>query len=472
MTNSSGEIGKRAKIVVWLKGTALTGIVALLLVNFFVAAQTARKPTEGDTAYRTTKLWEDVRELVRQNYVDGSKTGYESLTYSALKGMLDALDPHSQFLDPKMLEQMREETNQKFGGLGIEITHRDGLPTVIAPIEDTPAFFKGILPGDKITKVDDQRTDRMTLSEVVSRLKGLPGTEVKIQIFRPHARDLKDRFRDITITRAEIKVASVRDVKIIHEKEKIGYLRLTQFGERTDEELEEALQKLEKQGMRALVMDLRNNPGGLLETATKVCSKFIPKGQLIVKTMGRRRSQNEERYAKGGEHPHYPIALLVNNASASASEIVAGCLQDHQRAILVGEKTFGKGSVQSIVELDPIEIKDSEGKPAKLPVAVKLTTAEYRTPSDRPIHGHGIMPDIYVPLSDEDASKLNDQRIRDRMREKGTLPKEVPSDVGIGEEPKEKPVEDVQLNRAVDAMIGVLIFAQTHSSPVEAIASK
>lgn len=442
----------------WLKGFAAALLAAALVANLFVAAQIPRKAdADREAAYRTTKLWEDVREHVRLNYVsDGEKISYENLTYNALRGMLDALDPHSQFLEPRSLKQMQEDTHQKFGGLGIEITVRDGFPTVIAPIEDTPAFFAGILPGDRITRIDGQRTERMKLSEVVDRLKGTPGTKVTVQIFR--AMDKERPFREITLTRAEIRVDSVRDVKMVHEKETIGYVRITQFGERTDQELQQAMEKLEGQGVRGLVIDLRDNPGGLLDTAQRVCEKFIASGQMIVKTTGRRASQNRTYTSRGRDPRTYPLAILVNSASASASEIVAGCLQDHKRAIIVGEKTFGKGSVQTVItDLDPVEVKDKNGNITKMPVALKLTTAEYRTPSNRPIHGHGIEPDIYVPIPDEDYAKLAEQRIRDRMRDLGAIPEEPQTD-----EPRKESqrIEDLQLNRAVDALIGVLIFAQ------------
>ncbi len=460
----------------WLKGVGLAILFAMLSLNLFVAADNARKAAEEsqrESAYQTTRLWEDVRERVRQNYVEGGdKLTYENLTFNALKGMLDSLDPHSQFMEPRSLKMMREETNQKFGGLGIEITVRDEFPTVVAPIEDSPAFKAGLMPGDKIVKVDGVRTERMKLNEVVDKLKGDPGTQVTIQIFRAREKDPEKQFRDVTLTRAIIKVASIKDARMINEKEKVGYLRITQFGDRTDEELEDGLKKLEKDGMKALVIDLRGNPGGLLDTAQHVCEKFVEKGQLIVKTTGRRPGQSRAFLAETSGTPRrYPLAILVNNSSASASEIVAGCLKDLKRAILVGEKTFGKGSVQSIIDLE-YESKDAEGKPQRVPVAVKITTAEYRTPSNKPIHGHGIEPDIFVPITFEEWGKIQEQRQRERMGEKPPAPDDKTVSLPGGGELKERPAEDTQLNRAVDALVGVLIFAESQPKTAPVVAQK
>jgi carboxyl-terminal processing protease len=277
----------------------------------------------------------------------------------------------------------------------------------------------------------------MTLPEAVRQLRGEPGTKVTISIFRSKTKDPGEKIKDYTIERAEIKVDSVKDAKILEDS--IGYIRITQFNEPTADDFERALKKLEVEGMDALILDLRNNPGGLLESARRVASKFIPANQLIVSTESRDPGAKlEYRSDRGSKHLSYPIVVLVNNGSASGSEIVAGALQDTKHAVLVGETTFGKGSVQSILQLN-------DGS------ALRLTTAKYYTPSHKVIHEHGITPDIIVPVSEEDERKLLEQRVR------AGLP--------AAEEPTEKDgknekVQDVQLDRAIDVIKGVKLFAK------------
>jgi carboxyl-terminal processing protease len=303
-------------------------------------------------------------------------------------------------------------------------------------MEDTPGFRVGLMPGDKIIAVDGTPTDKMTLPDAVKLLRGKPGTDVTLRILRSKLKEVKD----IKITREVIKVDSVKDVKMIDDK--IGYVRVTQFNGPTDDEFEKALQKLEKEGMEALIIDLRNNPGGLLESAVEIAGKFLPKNEMVVYTEGRQ----VERHiysAKGNDrHPNYPIVVLINNGSASGSEIVAGALQDLKRAVLVGETTFGKGSVQSVLPLP-------DGS------AIRLTTAKYYTPGRKVIHEKGVSPDISVPVSEEEQRALIIQRARETW-----------GDIGLDEELEKeakkldpaKPVRDVQMDRAIDLLKGIKVY--------------
>jgi carboxyl-terminal processing protease len=420
-----------------IKRILLVGVVALLGANLIFAAKIysgAAARVEKDNPYTQMELLTRVMEIIRKDYVDADKVSYKDLTYGALKGMLGSLDPHCQFMDPPTYQDMKEDTEGKFGGLGIQIgLSKEGFLTVIAPIEDTPAFRAGILAGDRITKIDGKPTDRLSISDAVKQLRGEPGTKVTITIFRARAKDPGDKLKDYTITRDFIKVDSVKDVKLLDHN--IGYIRITQFNEPTAEEFEKALDKLEKQNMEALILDVRNNPGGLLESARKVASKFVPAGELIVSTEGRDPAQKlVYKSERGRKRLDYPLVVLVNGGSASGSEIVAGALQDLKRAVLVGETTFGKGSVQSILGLP-------DGS------ALRLTTAKYYTPSHRVIHEHGITPDIIVPVSEEDERRLAEQRFRDAQP---------PED---GPEKVER-VPDVQLERALDVLKGVKLFSK------------
>lgn len=410
-------------------------VVAILGVNLALAARiysAAAEKSATDDPYAQFKLAAQVMELIRANHVDGDKVTYQRLTYDALKGMVSALDPHSQFMEPEVYQDMQTETEGKFGGLGIVISmSKDNALTIVAPMEDTPGARAGLLPGDRIIKIDGRPTEKMTLQEAVKLLRGEPGTKVTISVFRPKAKDPGERLKDYTIERAEIRVESVKDVKVLTDN--IGYIRITQFNQPTHEEFRKALDKLEKQGVDALILDLRNNPGGLLDAAIKVASEFVPRGELIVSTEGRDPRQTQRYYSIGSKRrAQYPIAVLINGGSASASEIVSGALQDTKRAVVIGETSFGKGSVQSVIKLN-------DGS------ALRLTTAKYYTPSHRVIHEHGVTPDILVPISEEAERKLMEQRAR------GNLP---PED---GE--KVEPVPDEQLDRAVDVLRGVKLLA-------------
>jgi len=414
-------------------------VTVALAVNLFIGARVysnSAEATQKDSAYPNLKLFSEVMEKVRRDYVDGQNLNYQQLVYGALKGMVNTLDPHSEFMDPEKYKELQSDTEGHFGGLGIVIAMKDNFVTVVAPMEDTPGFNAGILSGDRIIKIDGKSTENMTLQDAVKLLRGDPGTDVTITILRPSSGQVKD----YPLKRAIISVDMVKDLNGKKEfplgENKIGYVRLVQFGEKTSDDLEAALKKLKAQGMQALILDLRWNPGGLLDQAVEVCEKFLPRGQLVVSTEGRNVAQNSIRKAAGhGDELHgLPIVVLVNLGSASASEIVAGCLKDVHRAIILGEKTFGKGSVQSIIPLD-------DGS------ALRLTTAKYYTPSHKVIHEVGISPDITVPITDSE--------------EQDILLRRTPGGVeSLDEKDRDrvKNARDPQLDRATDLLKGIMLY--------------
>lgn len=394
---------------------------------------------EKDSAYPSLELFSSVLEKVRTEYVDGKKLTYRDLIYGALKGMINTLDPHSEFMDPAKYGELQNDTEGKFGGLGIMIEMKDNFVTVLAPMEDTPGSRAGILAGDRIIKIDGKNAEKLGLQEAVDQLRGDPGTPVTITILRPST----GKVQDLTMKREEIKVDMVKDINNKKEfplgEDKIGYVRLVQFGEQTSADLETALRKLKSEGMQAMILDLRGNPGGLLDQAVDVCSKFLPQHELVVSTEGQNPATDSKSFfstGRGDELNGMPMIVLVNYNSASASEIVSGCLQDRHRALIMGEKTFGKGSVQSIIPLQ-------DGS------ALRLTTAKYYTPSHKVIHGVGITPDCVVPVPDEEAEAID---LKWRRPSLDTLS---PSDRAMV-----KDVDDEQYDRAVDELKGMLIFAQ------------
>lgn len=399
--------------------------VALSLM--LAIASGARSEESVTNAYDALALFTKVLENVHRSYVDEEDAGYDQLIRHALAGMLQELDPYSQFLNEESYKCMKDDTSGHFGGIGIVISMKSGLLTVVSPMEDTPGFRAGILSGDIIIEVDGEETREMSLSESVKLMRGEPGTEVIIKTVRPSTHETKE----ITIIREEINVASVKDAELLENQ--IGYVRITQFNAPTGEKLKTEIQTLVDEGLEALVIDLRGNPGGLLTAAAEVAELFLPKGEMIVFTQGRTQGNQRQVFkSSGGAHwLDFPIAILVNGGSASASEIVAGALQDHKRAVLVGEKTFGKGSVQSILPLQ-------DGS------AVKLTTAKYYTPSERVIHDKGIEPDIVIEMPLEDLYKLRTQKAR----------KNVDPDLGIE---TNAVLHDLQLETATGALKGMLI---------------
>src|SRR6266704_2530045 len=300
-------------------------VVAVLTINLLIGARIyyTAQAAEKDSAYPSLELFSYVMERVRKDYVDGQKLTYQDLVYGALKGMLNTLDPHSEFMEPEKYKELQNDTQGAFGGLGIVISMKDNFVTVVAPMEDSPGFKAGILTGDRILKIDGKTTEKMSLQDAVKTLRGDPGTDVTISVFRPSSSQMKD----YKLTRAVINIDMVKDINSKKEfplgENKIGYVRLVQFGEKTSEDLETALKKLKGHGMQALVLDLRWNPGGLRDQAVDVCEKFLPRGELVVTTEGRNAGQNSARKALGhGDELHnMPMVVLVNVGSASASEI-------------------------------------------------------------------------------------------------------------------------------------------------------
>ena len=430
-------------------------LIAVLGVNLFFGAQVyiyTAHASQKDDPYENYKLLADVLEKVRQEYVDGDKLTYQDLIHGALKGMLGTLDPHSEFMDQAKFDELKKDTEGEFGGLGIVVEmNKDKTLTVVSPMEDSPGYRAGILPHDQIIKIDGKNTSKIDLEDAVKQLRGEAGTSITITIRRPSTGQIKD----YTLVRANIKVDSVKDINDKRDfplgEDGIGYVRILQFGEKTSDDLGAALKKLTDQHMKALILDLRDNPGGLLEQAGHVCEKFLPRGQLIVSTEGRGPTPISEFRAEGhGKRIDLPMVVLVNGYSASASEIVAGCLQDLQpitHAIIVGEQTFGKGSVQSILPL-------SDGS------ALRLTTAKYYTPSHKVIHEHGITPDIYVPMTEQDEADLHY--------------KHMPGSMDVLNDPDRERIEkvhDLQMERAVDLLKGILLYAQHGSATSKMAAS-
>ena len=407
--------------------------VFLLIVLLGTVPVRGQEEDEDVSPYKEMKTLARAAELIRQDYVDEDKTGYEQLIYSALRGMMEALDPHSDFMDPKDFKEMQEDTRSEFGGLGVVVGMKKERLTIVAPMEGTPGFRAGLLPGDVLMEIDGQSAEKMSLRDAVDKLRGEPGTSVKLVIGREGEADPLP----FEIEREVIKVPSVRGAKVLEgEGPRIGYVRVTQFSEPTGKEFARALNELEKQRIDGLVIDLRFNPGGLLGSAVEVAGEFLPAGALVAYTEGRSAAA-ERRYlapGKGREPRTYPVAVLVNGSSASGAEIVAGALKDSGRALLVGETTFGKGSVQSVVSLP-------DGS------AARLTTAKYFTPGQQPIHEKGVDPHVVATMSAEEAARLLS------LRRQEDLPP------GTKRE-KIKTVEDVPLQRAVDALRGVLLHAK------------
>ncbi|HET8563308.1 MAG TPA: S41 family peptidase, partial [Candidatus Binatia bacterium] len=320
--------------------------------------------------YESLETFTNILSIVKKNYVEEVET--KKLVNGAINGMLNSLDPHSAFLTPELYKELQMDTQGRFGGLGIEITIKNGVLTVVSPIEDTPAARAGVKPGDMIFKIEDEFTKDMTLVDAVKKMRGPKGSKITISIKREGVPELIN----VPLVRDTIRVQSVRSRVL---EEGYGYVRLAQFQERSDRDLQRALEKLaaEKGGIKGLVLDLRNNPGGLLTQAVRIADFFLDSG-MIVYTEGRIEAQKQKYFAhKEGSWMDFPMVVLVNGGSASASEIVAGALQDHKRAVVLGTKTFGKGSVQTILPLD-----DSS--------ALRLTTARYFTPKGRSIQASGI----------------------------------------------------------------------------------
>jgi len=403
--------------------------------------------------YEQIELLTDTLTMIQSDYVE--EITAKELIYGALKGMLGALDPYSQFLEPEDYADIRTETEGEFGGLGIEITIKDGLLTIITPLDDTPAYKVGLQAGDRIVRIEGESTRDITLMEAVKKLRGDPGSKITITILREKAH----KIMDVSIIRAIIKLESVKNARVVEEG--IGYIRLTSFQERSAKDFDKEMKRLKKEGIEGLVFDLRNNSGGLLSTSIEICERFIGKDKLIVSTKGRLKNQDFE-FRSSGKYADEDVLLvvLINEGSASASEIVAGCLKDHQRAILLGEKSFGKGSVQTVVPL-----KDNS--------AVRLTTSRYFTPSGQSIHEKGIEPDIEVVYEypeEEEEENGEARKIFDQVDEVEDVDKEGVELVEEKEEEEEKKlIMDNQLVRAIDLIKGLRVYRakeETETVPV------
>ena len=428
----------RARLTVLLTAFfLLTGILG------WTAGRSAAPPDKPDESYQYVLLFSRVLHLIQQDYVDPNKVSDKELTYAALRGMLSSLDPHSQFLDEDSFQDIQRETKGEFSGLGIVIGVKDGGLVILSPMEDSPGGRAGLMPGDRILKINGKNTEKMTLGAAEKALKGVPGEKARLTLLRPVAGALGGgTVFEVVLTRETIRVASVKDPHLLPSsmagQEKIGYVRIEEFAENTSDELDHALDDLESAGIQGLVIDLRNNPGGLLDSAVDVAGKFVPPNTVIVSTKGRTADQSEDFRARvQREHPDYPIALLINGYSASGAEIVAGALKDLGRAILVGETTFGKGSVQTVQPL-------GDG------VALRLTMAKYYTPSKKTIHEVGVSPDIDVPITDAEERRI--------------LLAEAKRPLTPEEQTEAAKVDDRQLQRAVSSLRSILIYRERQAS--------
>jgi carboxyl-terminal processing protease len=442
--------------------SSLAVLIVGIAVGFFLAGQwvpsVSAVPRQD---YESLELFTNILSIVKKNYVEEVDT--KKLVDGAVGGMLSSLDPHSAYLSPEHYKDLQMDTQGRFGGLGIEITIKAGVLTVVSPIEDTPAFKAGIKPGDMIFKIEEEFTKDMTLVDAVKKMRGLKGTKINISIKREGVPELID----FSLVRDTIRVQSVRSRTL---ESGYGYIRLAQFQERSDRDVQKALETLVagKGGLKGLVLDLRNNPGGLLTQAVRISDLFLDAG-LIVYTEGRIDSQKQKYFSqKNASWLDFPIVVLVNGGSASASEIVAGALQDHKRAVVLGTKTFGKGSVQTILPLD-----DNS--------ALRLTTARYFTPKGRSIQATGIVPDIVM-----DNAPAQDGKPEERKRPGGIREENLPGHLqnqqkAPSEEPEQAPKDnsvpssgptgddtidkDLQLKRALDLLKSWDVFKQIVQKP-------
>lgn len=428
----------------------------VLLIGILIGQGLAQAKSE---TYEDLKLFTQALELVKNKYVEDPKT--RELIYGAIRGMLSSLDPHSSFMTERAYKEMDMDIRGEFQGVGIQIGVKNSQLTVISPIEDTPADRAGISAGDKILKINDDWTKDLTIEEAVDKMRGPKGTKVRLLIYR----EGWDKPREFPLIRDVIKVQSVK-YKMLEPE--IGYVKITQFQGMTGVELEKALKKLSEKGMKKLVLDLRNDPGGMLDASVDVSSMFLPKDTLVVYLQGRNASDRKDFMSTGSElYRQYPLVVLVNAGSASASEIVAGALQDSKRAAIVGTQTFGKGSVQTVYPL--------EGG-----VGLRLTTAKYYTPSGRSIQNVGITPDIEVklptvkdPKEGEPVHMVLREKDLDRHLKNDTVKedhkKEQPADdLMLEMEPKDDK-DDIQLQKAIELLKPAVISSDVFKNvPVSA----
>jgi len=423
-------------------------ITLFISAGIFLGSDKAKNVLAVSGTYDNLKVFTEVLSLIEANYVEDVKS--EDLINGSIKGMLRTLDPHSSYMTPDIFKEVQVETEGEFGGLGIEITIKNEILTVVAPIEDTPADRAGLKPNDKVLKIGGESTKDMSIMEAVKKMRGKEGTKVIITIMR----DGFEEPKDFEIVRDIIKVKSVK-YQIMDET--VGYIKIKSFTKNTSEELDAALKSVTKNPIIGLILDLRNDPGGLLNQAVEVCNRFLEKGQLVVYIKGKREEQNL-KFSSSGRNPYldFPMIVLVNAGSASASEIVAGALQDLKRAVVVGTTTFGKGSVQTIIPL-------SDGS------ALRLTTAKYYTPKGRLIQGKGIAPDIIVEEPVLTAKTTTGHPESPTIVREKDLKNHLKGDEGTPEGEKKQPVEikgktgeeDPQLERAVSLLKSWNLFKQT-----------
>ncbi|HCN09426.1 MAG TPA: carboxyl-terminal protease [Lentisphaeria bacterium] len=407
----------------FVAGVLVTVLVLNLVIGFRVYCAIARE-TDEEEGLQRLRQFVTVMRLIQKHYVDKTDVAYEKLVYGAMNGMVGSLDRFSSFIPPADYTDMREETEGEFGGIGVFISIRNDRPTVIAPMPDSPGMKAGLQAKDQIVEVDGVLTTDLPLPDAIRMIKGEPGTSVSLTVYRPGT---NQTFK-VDVVRAIIEIQTIRRSEVLPGQ--IGYLLITQFNENTADEFRETLTQMRHDGIRGLIVDLRFNPGGLLTSAIDVSSMFVEHRKLIVFTEGNKRTKKQEYNSLPGEKfSDLPCVLLINEGSASAAEIVAGCLQDYNHAVVIGEKSFGKGSVQSIIELD-------DGS------ALRLTTSKYYTPGRRVIHGNGIEPDIIVDISDEDAGQVH----RQLLRPDGAEP-----------EPDEpESIEDLQLDQGVEIVLDLI----------------
>ena len=413
-------------------------LTILLILSF----STSVYSDEKKEVYKYLNLFGEAFEKIKNNYVE--EVTVKKLIESAIDGMLNSLDPHSSYLNTDELDELRVQTKGEFGGLGIEVTLENGLVKVISPIDDTPAERAGVRSGDMITHLDDEPVLGMTLSEAVSIMRGKVGSKIKLRVSRNEVESL-----DIEITRAIIELKAVKS----RLEDNIGYIRVSSFNQKVDQEIIKAIKSFDKQKENKIVgyvLDLRNNPGGLLDQAVNVTDIFLEKGE-IVSTRGRKKSEgNRYNAVKNDLINGLPLVVLINQGSASASEIVAGALQDHKRAIIMGTKSFGKGSVQTII-------------PSGENVAIKLTTARYYTPLGRSIQQTGIDPDILVEQAElkkiDQISNRQESDLRGSIKNEQAVKEEENK-----EKSDDKPsFEDYQLSRALDLISAISILKENES---------
>jgi carboxyl-terminal processing protease len=419
-------------------------LLAPLCAQELVPTNPSAAAPADDPAFAQLELLTRAMETIRQNYVDEKKVSYDQLIEGALEGMLRKLDPHCEYMGRSLFEEMQQEQRDTSEGVGITIALRGGALTIITVEENGPAARAGVQPNDQLIRIGDVLTDNMSTMEAVQHLKGKANDAVRITVRRPGTK----QFFDFNLVRQALQESSVRDAMLLHEKMaapwKVGYARVTEFTQGTAKDLSDELDKLEKAGMQAFVLDLRNNPGGLITSAVDVCGEFLPPNTVVVTTEGRVASQNPPPYrtgARAGRVPRkYPTTVLINQGSASGAELVAGALQDLKRAIIVGTQSFGKGSVQTIL-------------PMKNGAAMRLTTAKYYTPGHRTIHENGIEPNIVAALTSDEEGRILQWRASNVIGEARAL------DLAK--------LGDRQLERATDVLKGLLVYEQFNKAATQ-----